>query len=416
MRTTLASTDTGHEPLVTTAHERASAIEVGLLTGGIDKPYVYGLAMALVSKDVAVDLIGSDELDIPEFHATRNLRFLNLRGSQRADASLMTKACRILVYYTRLIRYAGAARPKIFHILWNNRFQTFDRTLLMLYYKLRGKKLVFTAHNVNAAKRDAQDSFLNRLTLRIQYGLSDHLFVHTNKMGNELRDDFGVREQKTTVVPFGINNAVPHTDTLGSKDARRRLGFGDHERTLLFFGRIGPYKGLEYLVSAFEKIADKDRRYRLIIVGQPKAGSQKYVEEILLRIVRNLGSERVILKINFVPDEDTELYFKAADVLVLPYTEVFQSGVLFLGYSFGLPVIASDVGSMREMVVEERTGFLCRPCDPEDLAQTIEMYFSSDLYASLDERRADIREYANATNSWSVVAENTLKVYSSLLQ
>jgi glycosyltransferase involved in cell wall biosynthesis len=71
---------------------------------------------------------------------------------------------------------------------------------------------------------------------------------------------------------------------------------------------------------------------------------------------------------------------------------------------------------MREMVVEERTGFLCRPCDPEDLAQTIEMYFSSDLYASLDERRADIREYANATNSWSVVAENTLKVYSSLLQ
>ena len=82
--------------------------------------------------------------------------------------------------------------------------------------------------------------------------------------------------------------------------------------------------------------------------------------------------DRVIEKIEYVPDEATELYFKAADVLVLPYVRVFQSGVLFLGYSFGLPVIAADVGSLKEEIVEGKTGFVFKPQDSSDLARTID--------------------------------------------
>ena len=102
----------------------------------------------------------------------------------------MAKMRRVLRYYLRLIRYAATAKPKLFHILWNNKFQFFDRTLLMLYYKLLGKKIVFTAHNVNAGKRDSNDSWLNRLSLKVQYNLSDHIFVHTNGMKNELVSGF----------------------------------------------------------------------------------------------------------------------------------------------------------------------------------------------------------------------------------
>src|ERR1700674_3736975 len=125
--------------------------------------------MALLSKGVCLDFIGSDELDSPQLRASPGLRFLNLRGDQRQDASLAAKIWRVLIYYVRLIRYASFARPGIFHILWNNKLQMFDRTVLMLYYKLLGKKVVFTAHNVNAGKRDLNDSPLNRLTLRTQY-------------------------------------------------------------------------------------------------------------------------------------------------------------------------------------------------------------------------------------------------------
>jgi glycosyltransferase involved in cell wall biosynthesis len=340
---------------------------------------------------------------------------LNLRGNQREDVSLATKISRISLYYARLIRYAAIAKPKILHILWNNKFQTFDRTLLMLYYRLQGKKIALTAHNVNEGKRDSNDSLLNRLTLRIQYWFADHIFVHTEAMKKELVEDFDVRADATTIIPLGVNNSVPDTDLTPSM-AKRRLGIDDGDRTILFFGRIGPYKGLELLVTAFQQIVATNPAYRLVIVGAPKEGCEQYLDEIQGTIRRHAGRERIIQKIEFIPDEDTELYFKAADVLVLPYTQVFQSGVLVLGYTFGLPVVAADVGSLREDIVEGRTGFVCRPCDPVDLARAIETYFESDLYRALDSRRQEIRDYANERHSWNAVGQMTRKVYAELLR
>src|SRR5206468_2681019 len=114
-----------------TTHEMA----VALLTGGADEPYAYGLATGLISKGVALDLIANDELDGPEFHSKPGVNFLNLRGDQHPDASILRKGFRVLLYYAKLVRYALSARPRIFHILWNNKFEWFDRTLLMAYYK-----------------------------------------------------------------------------------------------------------------------------------------------------------------------------------------------------------------------------------------------------------------------------------------
>jgi len=394
--------------------KREARIAAALLTGGSDRHYTFGLAMALVSKGVWLDVIGSDEVDSPEMHTVESLTFLNLRGSHQSGVSFLKKVSRVLLFYARLIGYAWAAKPRIFHILWNNKFQFFDRTLLMLYYKIQGKKIVLTAHNVNQAKRDHHDSLLNRLTLRIQYHLADHIFVHTEKMKDELHEDYGVSEQATTVIPFGVNNAVPHTP-LTCGEAKQRLGISDGEKTILFFGNMRPSKGLEYLLAAFQQIVTRDAHYRLIIAGQRIRQFERHWADIQQTIRHFRNPELITLKIEFVPDDETELYFKAADVLVLPYTEIFQSGVLFLGYSFGLPVIATAVGSFREDIIEGQTGFLCRPRDPVDLARTLEAYFESDLFRSLNSRRKKIQDYVNARHSWDVVAEMTRNVYAGLL-
>jgi D-inositol-3-phosphate glycosyltransferase len=108
-------------------------------------------------------------------------------------------------------------------------------------------------------------------------------------------------------------------------------------------------------------------------------------------------------------------FFKAADVLVLPYREIFQGGVLFFGYSFGTPVIVADVGSLRDDVIEGRTGFVCRPHDPADLARTIETYFASELFANLDRNRQEIRAITNAYHSWATVADLTRSVYEHIV-
>src|SRR5690242_14306940 len=238
-------------------------IAVGLLTGGGDRPYAFGLATALISSGAAMDLIGSDELDCPEFHGRPGVNFLNLRGNQQPDASLVRKVFRVSMFYAKLIRYAATAKPRIFHILWNNKFQFFDRTLLTLYYRFLGKRIVLTAHNVNAGRRDSKDTLLNRLTLRIQYRLAHHIFVHSEKMKLELIEEFDVPGSRVTVIPFGINNSVPNT-CLTPVEAKQRLDIRDREKTILFFGNIAPYKGLEYLVTAFQQILARHDDYRLI--------------------------------------------------------------------------------------------------------------------------------------------------------
>ena len=391
-----------------------SAPGVALLTGGGDKPYALGMAAALTSEGISVDFIGSDDLRVPELLTNPRVNFFNLRGNQRPDASPFSKALRVLKYYIQLISYAATAQPKLFHLLWNNKFELFDRTLLMLYYRMLGKKTVLTVHNVNARKRDSNDSSLNRLSLRLQYNFCHHIFVHTERMKSELLSDFRIPKSKVSVIPFGINNTVPNT-ALSTEEAKQRTGVSSGDKALLFFGNIAPYKGLEYLVSAFKELLNKDRSYRLIIVGRPK-GCDGYWKQIQQAIACSGIRDRIIQRIEYIPDELTELYFKAADVLILPYGHVFQSGVLFLAYSFGLPVIAADVGSLKDEIIEGQTGFVFKPRDSSDLARKTDDYFDSELFHNLETRRAQIKEYANERYSWNKVAAIATAVYSNLFR
>lgn len=385
---------------------------VAVLTGGGDKPYALGLAASLIAQDVSIDFIGSNEVDGPELHQTPLVRFLNLRGDQDPKASTMAKVWRVLIYYVRLLRYAAFARPKIFHILWNNKIELFDRTLLMLYYRVLGKRVVFTVHNVNARWRDGNDTLLNRLTLKIQYRLANHLFVHTAQMKRELETHFAVAGNNVTIIPFGINATVPRSN-LTPAEAKHQLGLTGQQKVVLFFGNIAPYKGVELLVEAFAELSAGSSDYRLIIAGRPK-DCLPYWEQVQQLIRQFKLHPFIIERIQYVPDEDTEIYFKAADVLVLPYTHIFQSGVLFLGYNFGLPVIASDVGSLREDIEEGRTGYICRPKDPGSLAEAFRTYFASDLYRGLGTGRQAIQDFANERYSWEKVGVITRNVYEQL--
>jgi D-inositol-3-phosphate glycosyltransferase len=162
------------------------------------------------------------------------------------------------------------------------------------------------------------------------------------------------------------------------------------------------------------KILECDRSYRLFIAGEPKS-DRAYWDKISQLITRSGIQDRVVTRIEHVSDEETEVFFKAADIAILPYTDVFQSGVLFLAYAFGLPVIAADVGGLKDEVIEGRTGYIFKPRDSADLAKKIELYFKSELFLNLNTTRADIREYANEKYSWNKVSRITTSVYTTLL-
>jgi glycosyltransferase involved in cell wall biosynthesis len=384
-------------------------MKVAVLSAGMDKPYALGIAGALLEKGVEVDFIGNNELQKEPIFSHSKLNYFNLRGDQSSDASFSSKVTRILVYYYKLMKYAGSTETKLFHILWLNKFIFFDSTLLNIYYKLNHKKLVYTAHNVNMKARDGGDNILNRISLKFLYWIMDHIFVHTKAMKDELIREFGVRDEKVTVIPFGINSTVPETD-LDSSRARKALNLCSDDVVLLFFGNIAPYKGLEILVDAFNRVAVEVRNVKLVIAG-PIKGAGEYWEGINSIISKYDLDNKIIKRIEFIPDDEVEIFFKAADALVLPYKFIYQSGPLFLAYHFGLPVIANNVGSFKDDIVEEKTGFLSDGNDAKRLADAITRFIHSCLYREREHSREFIKAYASKKYSWDSIAETIVRVY-----
>jgi len=106
--------------------------DIALLTAGKDKPYALGLSAALIEKGIPFEVLGSNFVDGPFLHNHPLVTYRNLRGDQAEDAPLKEKIVRIFRYYARLLAYAVKARPKVFHILWNNKFEWFDRRALLV--------------------------------------------------------------------------------------------------------------------------------------------------------------------------------------------------------------------------------------------------------------------------------------------
>ncbi len=389
-------------------------MKIALLSGGSDKPYALGIVDTLLANGHTIEFVGSDELLCEELVGNERVHFLNFRGDTNPLAPRGQKISRIAKYYFRLFIYASRCQPMIFHILWANRFWFLDRVLLNVYYKLMGKKLVFTAHNVNERKRDGRDSLYNRLTLKALYKLVDHIFVHTKSMKMELIEGFGVDSCKVSVIPFGINNTLPNT-CMQLTEARRRLALSEKAKVFLFFGRIAEYKGLEYAIQALPLLRARGHDVRLVVAGRIESGCEAYWQRIQAMIGRLDLEDEVVRNIDFIPDDEVEIYFKAADALLLPYRAIFQSGVLFLAYGFGLPVIAANVGSFEDDILEGQTGLIFRSEDIVDLADTCERYFDSQLFRDLPMARKEIKEFGNKKYSWDEVGKISCTVYERLL-
>jgi D-inositol-3-phosphate glycosyltransferase len=385
-------------------------VRVALLTAGKDPHYALGLASGLAPLPIQIDFIGNDEMQDSPVLNSPNIAYYNLRrGDQSASAKLTRKGFRVIDYYGRLLGYAAGSRADVFHILWLNKFTYLDMTAVTLYYKALGKKLVHTAHNINIRERDGGDNSLNRRLLAFFYRQLDHILVHTRLMKQQLIEVFRVEARKITVTPFGITSVLPKT-SLTRTAARMALNLSPKDKVVLFFGNIAPYKGLEYLVDAFEQLATRDPDMRLVIAGQLKCPTA-YWRRIQAGINAKPLDKAVIQRIEYIPDQQIEVFFKAADVLVLPYIHIFQSGVLFLSYQFGLPAVCTDVGSMREEVQPGHEFLVCPPQDSHALAGRIAAYFESGLFFGLEKMRESITHHTQQKNSWQKIGLLHLDVY-----
>ena len=169
-------------------------------------------------------------------------------------------------------------------------------------------------------------------------------------------------------------------DRIAPQEARSRLGLPDEARVLLFFGFVRRYKGLRYLLQALPQVL-AHFPVRLLVVGEFWEDEQVYREQI-----ERLGlNEAVVLVNRYVPNEEVGIYFSAADVLVLPYLEASQSGVVQMAFAFERPVITTRVGGLAETVEHGETGVIIPPADSLALAEAIVRYFQEGLGSRFQE-------------------------------
>ncbi|NQU05476.1 MAG: glycosyltransferase [Calditrichaeota bacterium] len=194
----------------------------------------------------------------------------------------------------------------------------------------------------------------------------DGFIVHAAQEANELLD----------ILPYSRSMTLFHPvyDIFSGEDepksqARIKLDLHDDDRVVLYFGLIRPYKGVEVLLKAISLIADLPR-LKLLVVGEIYSD-----RDDIQKLIGKLPPGLVRLVDRYVPNEEVSSWFRAADLVALPYLSATQSGIIPIALRCNRPVVVTNVGGLPEMVDDGKSGYLVNPDNPDELAAAIRNHF-----------------------------------------
>lgn len=330
--------------------------------------------------------------------------FRRLRGLQRRSA-LVRRAVRAAAYpldHQSLARRAAIERPDIVHFQWS-RMPWLDRRLIDRLHAL-AVGVVHTVHDVEPLfGASGGVSALARV-----YERCDALIVHTTANRAQLLERYPMlRPDRIHVIPHGPLQAETAPAGATKMDARQRLGLPANAPVALYFGTIKPYKGLDLLLAALPAASRRLPETWLLLAGRPAAAADVPDLDALQRQGIHVRAE-----LGFIPNRDVWQYYLAADVVVLPYRSITQSGVLLTALAFGRPVIVTRVGGLPEIVQEAQGGWVVPAEDPAALAAAL-------IEALLDRPRTEAiggqaKMFIESEYDWRRIADRTVEVYQKV--
>lgn len=238
------------------------------------------------------------------------------------------------------------------------------------------------------------------LSQRLFIPKAGKLIVHGRQLRKRLLEKYPKRSPGDIhVLPLGELEFPPsEVEPLNASTKNGR------QNTLLFFGRICPYKGLEYLFKAEPLISAKTNGFRIVVAGQGDMSAY---------LAHAMNPSRWTLLNRYIPNDEVARLFQNASLVVLPYTSATQSGVIPIAYSFGKPVVATNVGSIPEVVENGRTGLLVDPRNEVSLAEAITTLLTNDRLREQMGRNA--LEYCRRHLSWDAIATSTMEIYEEVI-
>ncbi len=351
-------------------------------------PYDHALCAALAAQGVGVELVTSGfaygPTPSPAGYAVRELFYRRSLGAPGSRLRLVGKLAQHLPDMMRLRAHAAAA--DVIHFQWLA-VQQLDWLLLP-----GGRPLVLTAHDVLPREpRPGQLAAQRRL-----YARMDAVVVHSAAGRWRLTEALGVDPAKVEVIPHGVFDylvRLQDTRPLAPELAAVR------GPVVLCFGLLRPYKGIDVLLEAWRGIAGAE----LWIVGRPR---------MALEPLRELASPGVRFVPRFISDPEIPALFRRADLVVLPYREIDQSGVLATALAFGKPLLLTDVGGFPE-IAALGAATLVPPGDPVALHDELARLLADDA-ARVELSRAATAA-AQGPLSWPALARRTIALYERLL-
>ena len=265
----------------------------------------------------------------------------------------------------------------VIFVWWNPFFGICYGLIARMLKRRSDAGIVFACENVVSHENRFIDRFLTRFAL----SSADYFLVLSGVVSRRIHAIFPTTPVRQAALPI---YDCYRTSEIDRAEARRDLGLS--KPTLLFFGYVRAYKGLDRLLRAMPRMLGQ-MEVQLLIVGEFYEDLRDY--EALVTELNIGGSVTIVAE--HVPDEDVGRYFAAADVAVLPYVSATQSGITQVAYAFGLPVISTDVGGLPEVVRDGETGYIVEAGDEKALADAVVRYFSGDEQERL---RANVRAEA----------------------
>jgi glycosyltransferase involved in cell wall biosynthesis len=358
-------------------------------------PYDRALARALAAAGAEVELITSRFLygPVPEPDGYRVSESFYRRTARRGLEARGRRAYKLAEHLPDMLRLRRQLTGDLTHYQW--------LTVPGLDHRLipHRRPRVLTAHYIASPEPSARE--LRRA--RRVFGGMDAVIAHSETGAARLRDEIGLPGERVRVIPHG---AFDYLTELKHEDPLPPELEGADGPVILFFGLLRPYKGIDLLIEAFSRLDPADRA-ELWIVGNPRMDISG------LREAAAKANGKVRWLPRFIPDAEIPAIMRRADLLVLPYRDGEQSGVLYTGLAFGKAMVISDVGGFGEVA---RTG---------DAARLVPAGDAGALAGALAELTSDstarerLAERAAAAGSgdygWQSIAEKTLDLYRELL-
>lgn len=314
--------------------------------------------------------------------------------------SLVNKAKNYLKGLKELKSYIDANDFDIIHLQW---FSLPWIEWMYVAELAKMHKVVITVHDVVPFdNRPLEIKALDKI-----YSYANHLLVHTESAKNKFLEMYNATTQISVVSQsFYLKSNYKRVD---NKVAKNHFNIPDDCVVFLYYGTIRPSKGLDILIKAISEAHKKNNKIYLLAAG----AFHKVKEEDYVNLVKQYLSQKFsTVNFGFVPQEEEQWYFSAADVLCLPYLEITQSAVAQLGLMYELPIIATDIGEMSDVCRNNINGLLIEEQNIDALANAIINISGDENFrnnASMESKKLGEREFSLITKS-----ENVISVYKNL--